>query len=67
MFYYRVEISYPTGINGERARENDVFLAENCQEAVDLARDEYIHLEGMRVERVWKENHGSWMAVNAWR
>lgn len=67
MFYHRVEISYPTGINGGRAREYDVFLAENCQEAVDLARDAYVHLEGMRVERVWKENHGSWMAVNAWR
>lgn len=67
MFYYKVEISYPTGINGVRAREYDVFLAENCQEAVDLARDEYVRLEGMRVERVWKENYGSWMVVNAWR
>ena len=67
MFYNRVEYSYPTGINGERAREHDVYLAENCQEAADLARNEYGHLEGMRVDRIWKENHGSWMAVNAWR
>lgn len=67
MFYYRVEFSYPTGINGGRARGYDVYLAENCQEAADLARDEYIHLKDMRVERVWKENHGSRMAVNAWR
>ena len=66
MFYYRVEYSYPIG-GGRRAYERDVYLAENCQEAADLARNEYGHLEGMRVDRVWKENHGSWMAVNAWR
>lgn len=67
MFYYRVEYSFPTGIGVERARSYEVYLAENCQEAVDLCRDQFVHLEEMRVERVWKENHGSWMAVNAWR
>lgn len=67
MYYYKVEYSWPTGINNERARGEEVYLAENCQEAADLCRDQFVHLEGMLVDRIWKENHGSWMAVNAWR
>lgn len=68
MFYYKVEYSYRTGIGSERARDYDVYLAENCQEAVDLCRDEFVHLEDMRVERVWKDFGGeSYWAVNAWR
>lgn len=67
MFYYKVEYSFPTGIGAERARSYEVYLAENCQEAVDLCRDQFVYLEEMRVERVWKGINGSYWAVNAWR
>ena len=67
MPHYRVKYSWLTGIGSERVYEYDIYIAENCQEAADLCRNEYGHLHGMRVEFIWKYNHGSWMAVNAWR
>ena len=67
MFYYRVEYSFSSGIPGkERYREYDIWLAKDCQEAVDLCRGEYGHLPYLRIERVWKEIRNSWLAVNAW-
>lgn len=67
MHCYRVEFTYM--VRDTKRRTTDIFVGFNCQEAVDSCRaiygedDEYPNL---RIERVWKECYGSWMAVNAW-
>lgn len=66
-FRYKVEFSFIPTTGGNRARTMEIYYAPDCQQAVYMARADWGHLEEMRVERVWKENHGSWMAVNAWR
>lgn len=66
-FRYKVEFSFVSTTGDNRARTMEIYYAPDCQAAADMARRQYGHLEEMRVERVWKENHGSWMAVNAWR
>ena len=64
-FKYKVQISYL--YDGKRVYRERVYSAGDCQWAANMARSEYGRLEGMRVERVWKETAtGSWMAVNAW-
>lgn len=68
MFNYKVEFSYLPGIAKNRIRQSVVCTAESCQEAANMARWGHCQLDGMRVERIWKETvTGSWMAVNAWR
>ena len=68
MYFYRVEYTFWTGIPGmERStRSHDIYFAEDCQEAVDLCRDTYSYLEGLRIESVWKEIRNNWWIVNAW-
>lgn len=66
MYNYRVEYTYISPARGRRIRKAEQYFADNCQEAVNQCRAEYFNGKEMRVERVWKDNHGSWMAVNAW-
>lgn len=66
MYTYRVEYTYTSSATGRQIRKAEQYQADNCQEAVNRCRGEYCTEKDMRVERVWKENHGSWMAVNAW-
>ena len=67
MYHYKVEYTFSTGIPGKkrRVRDYDLYRAENCQKAVDLCRNEYGHLEGLRIEGVWKETN-SWIRTDAW-
>ena len=67
MYKYKVEFSYLSGNSTYRSRWSAEYNADSCQVAADMARKEYGDLDDMRVDRVWKENYGSWMAVNAWR
>lgn len=67
MNYYRVEYTYLIEESTtERKREIEYAFGINCQEAVNEVRWLNQELKELRVERVWKDIHNSWWAVNAW-
>lgn len=62
---YKIGYSYTT-IKNRHIAEEDTFIADNAQAAVNGVRNWYNGLPGLRIERVYRANGNRWEVCDCW-